>query len=219
MRISLSSERRQRCMDAARRTVFSARDAAYPDWYLQHWHFLPEGYLSRRSAAAYEAAIPRLYNALRETSAITAVLERVRPTEARDVLELGCGPGHLLRAVAQALPGTRITGVDLSPFQLERAAAAVKELTGVTLLHGDAASTALDDESFDVVAAMHVLGHMPMAAATRVMAEARRLLRPGGRLMVVDHRWHPAVRAWGLRTSDREALLGGLARVETFERT
>ena len=35
---------------------------SYPDWYLTRWHFLPEGYVSRRSARLYQEYIPALYN-------------------------------------------------------------------------------------------------------------------------------------------------------------
>lgn len=60
-------------------------------------------------------------------------------------------------------------------------------------MHGDSQSLPWPDGSFDAVFAMHHLGHVPVDVAERVVAEAARVLAPGGRMIVVDHRWHPRV--------------------------
>ena len=59
-----------------------------------------------------------------------------------------------------------------------------------TLLHGDARLLRWEAGTFDAIFAIHVFGHMPVQAAQDSLAEALRVLRPGGRLLVVDHSWH-----------------------------
>lgn len=217
MRISLSTGRKRRCLDVAATAPLSSPSARYPAWYLQHWHFLPDGYLSRRSAALYETLIPRLYNALREDVVTAAVSEVARTRAVSTMLELGCGPGHMLTGIASQLPGVAVTGVDLSPFQLERAAASMAPAPSVTLVHADTASLPHTPGTFDLVGAVHLLGHMPARAAHRTLAEARRVLRPGGQVVVVDHGWHPRTVVPELRRVDERSLLGGILRLELLE--
>ena len=53
----ISPARSARHVLAAAKLPLANREVDYPEWYLHRWHFLPEGYLSRRSAAAYEHLI------------------------------------------------------------------------------------------------------------------------------------------------------------------
>jgi ubiquinone/menaquinone biosynthesis C-methylase UbiE len=109
-----------------------------------------------------------------------------------DVLEIAVGTG---RNLALYPPGIRLTAIDLSPAMLalarERAAAAGLE---VDLRLGDAEALAFDDASFDTVVCTLALCTIPRPE--RAVAEARRVLRPGGRFLVLDHvrSPNPAVR-------------------------
>jgi phosphatidylethanolamine/phosphatidyl-N-methylethanolamine N-methyltransferase len=100
------------------------------------------------------------------------------------VLEIGVGTGL-------SLPGYRagleVTGIDLSPDMLAKAAARVERLglSRKTLLVMDASRLAFADESFDAAAVMYVMTVVPDPAA--VMAEMWRVLRPGGMAAVVNH--------------------------------
>lgn len=170
-----------------------ASDAVeYPPYYLVHWHFIPGGYLSRRSAALYDHTFRRIYYAGQERRVSRRLARMVmhRYMDGR-ILELGCGPGRLLSAIEQAGPAAEITGVDLSPFHLERAARAVgTTLSPVRLVHADGANLPFADASYDVAVASHVLGHLPRDAASEVFAELHRVVRPGGRLLLFEHNWH-----------------------------
>ncbi|MFJ6196037.1 methyltransferase domain-containing protein [Micromonospora sp. NPDC092111] len=92
------------------------------------------------------------------------------------LVDLGCGAG--LMAPHLAGKGYRHVGVDLTRSALEQAAT-----HGVTVVAGDATAVPLTDGCADVVAAGELLEHVP--DWRRVVAEACRLLRPGG-LLVVD---------------------------------
>ncbi len=94
------------------------------------------------------------------------------------VLEVGCGTGHWLDILARA--GARVTGLDRSAEMLRIAAARVP---GATLAQGDAGRLPWEDASFDRVVCVNAIHHFPDAAA--FVAEARRVLAPGGALQVI----------------------------------
>jgi SAM-dependent methyltransferase len=97
-----------------------------------------------------------------------------------DVVELGCGTAYFSAWLAKL--GARPVGVDITPAQLETARRMMAE-TGITfpLVEADAAETGLPSESFDL--AVSEYGASIWVDPTRWIAEAARLLRPGGRLV------------------------------------
>jgi ubiquinone/menaquinone biosynthesis C-methylase UbiE len=113
------------------------------------------------------------------------LLPALPPPPAR-VADLGCGTGSITVLLTEA--GFDVHGVDLS----ERMVAAAKNKinnAGVAaeVRQGDAAYPPLEPSSFDVVFARHVLWALPDPEA--VLARWTRLLRPGGRLVLVDGLW------------------------------
>jgi SAM-dependent methyltransferase len=99
------------------------------------------------------------------------------------VADLGCGTGSLSVLLAEA--GHRVHGVDLSGRMLEQARE--KGGTSVEFSQGDAADPPIDDRSCDVVLVRHVLWAMADPAAA--VGTWVRLLKPGGRLVLVEGRW------------------------------
>ena len=98
-----------------------------------------------------------------------------------DVVDVGCGSGNT--SLAAARRGARVTGVDLTPRMLEKAAAAAKlEKVAITWLEGDAQALPLPDSSFDV--ALSTFGVMFAPDQERAAWELVRVLRPGGRIGV-----------------------------------
>jgi phosphatidylethanolamine/phosphatidyl-N-methylethanolamine N-methyltransferase len=101
------------------------------------------------------------------------------------VLEVGVGTGL---ALPRYLPSKRITGIDLSAHMLARARTRVREqdLTNVeALLEIDAEQTGFPDASFDTAVAMFVASVVPHPR--RMLAEMRRIVRPGGHILLVNH--------------------------------
>lgn len=98
------------------------------------------------------------------------------------VLEVGCGPGSLLRGIE----ARRVCGIDPSPDML-RQAARHNRGRDVELRLGTAADTGLPDGGFDVVVSVNNVAMWPdLEAGVR---ELRRVARPGGRLLIA---WHSA---------------------------
>lgn len=122
------------------------------------------------------------------------------PSRASDVLDLGCGTGSLsLLATEQ---GHRVTGVDASPAMVALARGKLAGHPAVFLV-GDAAAPPVGEERFDVVLVRHVLWTLPDPG--RVLRRWCGLLRPGGRLVLVEGVWGtvspvgiPAERLYGL---------------------
>ncbi len=120
------------------------------------------------------------------------------------VLEIGVGTGLSL---PRYKPGLHVTGIDLSPDMLEKAADRVEKhrLAQKSLIVMDASRLAFADDSFDAAAVMYVMTVVPDPAA--VMAEMWRVLRPGGTAVVVNH----FSREHGLRAA-AERWLGRFSR-------
>jgi SAM-dependent methyltransferase len=100
-----------------------------------------------------------------------------------DVVDIGCGGGTCVRAWRE-LGAATVTGVDFSEPQLASAREEHGDLAGVDFHQGDAASTGLDSGCADVVFERALIHHVPDLGA--VAAEAARLLRPGGLVLLQD---------------------------------
>jgi len=126
---------------------------------------------------------------LRDPSVRTAwsdLLLPLMPTAPASVADLGCGTGSLAVLLAQA--GYAVDGVDLSSRMLA-VAKEKAEAAGVSvgLREGDAADPPCAPGAYDVVLARHVLWAMPEPAAA--LGKWVSLLKPGGRLVLVEGRW------------------------------
>ncbi|MEV5432084.1 class I SAM-dependent methyltransferase [Streptomyces sp. NPDC052701] len=112
----------------------------------------------------------------RAAAAAEAVLALV-PREARSLLDVACGTGIVTRRFAAGRDGLRVTGVDLAPAMIRRAAA---RLPGA-VVRADGRRLPFRDEGFDAVTSVWLLhlARSPEDART-VVGECARVLRPGG---------------------------------------
>ncbi|MFM9367922.1 methyltransferase domain-containing protein [Streptomyces sp. Da 82-17] len=139
----------------------------------------------------WNAAAPHFDDApdhgLRDADVRAAWADRLAdwlPEAPADVLDLGCGTGSL--ALLAAERGHRVTAVDSAPRMVEHARAKLAG-TDAEVLVGDAARPPLDGRRFDVVLARHVLWMLPDPES--VLRHWCTLLRPGGRLVLVEGVW------------------------------
>jgi len=98
------------------------------------------------------------------------------------VCDLGCGPGQIARFLAAR--GLDVVGVDLSPGMVEQA----KQLSpGLEFRVGDMLALDRPDGSLAGIAAFYSIIHVPRARVVDALGEMRRVLRPGGLLLLAFH--------------------------------
>jgi len=115
-----------------------------------------------------------------------ALLERWLPAQRSDVADLACGTGSLTALVAGL--GHCAVGVDLAANMVERARAKNERFRErVTIRQGDVTLPPIEPASVDVILARHILWTLPDPLAA--LTSWRSLLRPGGRLLLVEGRW------------------------------
>jgi arsenite methyltransferase len=135
-----------------------------------------------------------------QRSVVRAALD-LQPGE--DVLDIGSGPGLLACEMAtDVAPDGSVCGIDPSDSMLAiaRARKTVARTAPITFAAGDACTLRFADDSFDVAVATQVYEYVEDIPAA--LGEAHRVLRPGGRLLILDTDWDSIV--W--HSTDRERM-------------
>lgn len=189
-------------------------DLQYPDYYLQPFHAYSEGNMGWSPATEVELAAYVVHAKIWDDAGVDGdprlrrtfhqVLQAALPDRPQSIVDLGCGVGMSTFALQDAFPGADITGVDLSPYFLAVAqhrsqlrhmgqgnglqleAGAPSEQSAPQWLHAAAENTGLAANSADLVSACLVFHELPQQAARQMIQEAKRLLRPGGHLAIMD---------------------------------
>lgn len=113
---------------------------------------------------------------------LARLLRLADPRRGERCLDLGTGAGHTAAGLAEA--GAEVVGLDPAPGMLDAARRRYGALPGVRFVQAPGDATGLPDAAFDVVTARHTLHHHPDPGAT--LREVARVLRPGGRFVLVD---------------------------------
>ena len=138
-------------------------------------------------AAGYDLLL-RLFFLGRERSFRDRVVRTARLEPGESVLDIGCGTGSLAIAAKHRVgaAGT-VCGIDASPEMIERARRkARKAQVDVRFADSVVERMPFPDGHFDVVLSTMMLHHLPRAAREQCLRETARVLKPGGRLLVVD---------------------------------
>jgi SAM-dependent methyltransferase len=137
-----------------------------------------DGYFLSEAVEGYEGYRRGELSALRRKH-----LAMIAPAPGMDLLEIGFARGELLRACAAA--GARVTGLDYSPAAIACADGAAR------IVRGDCQALPFADAAFDRVFAGDVIEHQSQEGGLRLLAEMRRVLRPGGVLLIhtTPNRW------------------------------
>ncbi|MCM0612727.1 malonyl-ACP O-methyltransferase BioC [Marinobacter sediminum] len=135
--------------------------------------------------------------------AMLEALEADSDGEPLRILDLGCGTGWFTRRLSQAWPAGQVTGVDLSPGMIRQAG----ENDGAMIewVIADAEALPLHDRSFDLVFSNLMIQWC--SDPRPVLAECKRLLRPGGRLMLstlLDGTLRELKQAWAIADPGQE---------------
>jgi ubiquinone/menaquinone biosynthesis C-methylase UbiE len=165
--------------------------ATRPRYYLQNFHFQSGGWMTAESARRYDTQVEVLFN-----GAANAIRRQALPPlraafAGRDqrglsLLDVGCGTGRLLDFVKQSWPRLPTVGLDLSEAYLREARRHLRRWSRADLLVGAAEAMPLPDESQDAVTSVFVFHELPPGVRRTVLRECARVLKPGGRLVLVD---------------------------------
>jgi len=134
-----------------------------------------------RVAAEY---VQRIFEELEHKPLDRQLLDRfaARIRSAGSACDLGCGPGQVARYLHDR--GVRVSGVDLSPAMVRHA----RTLNpGIEFRQGDMASLDIEDGTWDGVAAFYSIIHIPRPKVVDALREIKRVLRPGGLLLLAFH--------------------------------
>lgn len=157
--------------------------------------------------------VRRQYQALADTydrrwayyiyATITAALDAIECKGTERALDVACGTGELARLLLAQWPGLTIWGLDLSDTMLRRARTKLCGNLHAALACGTATGLPFPDGAFDLVVCTNAFHYFPQPY--RALAEMRRVLRPGGQLVIVDwchDYWTCKVCHWYLRLTD-----------------
>jgi ubiquinone/menaquinone biosynthesis C-methylase UbiE len=167
----------------------------------------------RRIASLYDA-----WAWLTERNARTRCLQLAAIQDGEDVLEVAVGTGLAFVEILKSNPSGNNAGIDLTSEMLARAQERA-ERTGnqrYQLREGDAYNLEFPDASFDILVNNYMFDLLPERDFLPVLEEFRRVLRPGGRLalvnMTIGRHWYNGVWDWIYRLNP--AWLGGCRGVK-----
>jgi ubiquinone/menaquinone biosynthesis C-methylase UbiE len=165
--------------------------APRPRYYLQNFHFQSGGWMTEDSAKRYDTQVEVLFhgtaNAMRR-QALPPLHEVFAGRDQRKLrlLDIGCGTGRLLDLVKQVWPRLPSLGLDLSEPYARHAKRQLDRWSRVDLVVGNAESIPLPDASCDAVTSVFMFHELPPEVRRIVFGQCARVLKPGGRLVLVD---------------------------------
>ena len=139
-----------------------------------------------------------------------SILDQLSRFDHKRILEFGTSSGHYTLALAERFPDAEITGVDPSRRMLEQARRVANQHGYAWKLHvGVGEDTGFADESFDLVTSYAIHHELPPRIIERWFDEARRLLKPGGELLMIDVPRYADLDKLGAWRFDRQAKWAG----------
>lgn len=161
--------------------------AALPEYYRRTFHWQTDGWLSAHSARVYDLQVEVLFGGVADVMRrmmLPPLAPALRAAARPEVLDLACGTGHFLRQLRLAHPEARAVGLDLSAHYLDEA----RRVLGpdALLVAGAAERAPFADGRFQAVTSSFLFHELPRDVRRAVVAEAWRVLAPGGRFVVCD---------------------------------
>lgn len=154
-----------------------------------------------------KASVYDLWGTLTEARARTRALEKANIRNGETILEVAVGTGLMFEKIVAANPTGRNVGIDLTPAMLERARTRIGRTASQNyeLRVGDAYALDFPDAQFDLLVNNYMFDLLPEADFPRVLQEFRRVLKPNGRLVLINmtrgEHWYDHFWEWVYRVS------------------
>src|SRR5437763_4032787 len=185
--------------DVHRRRESGARDEVLtaetsgkrPRYYLQNFHFQSGGWLTEDSARRYDTQVEVLFQGTANATRRQALPQLHEIFAGRDqrrmrLLDVGCGTGRFLDILKQVWPRLPAVGLDMSETYVGEAKRHLRRWSRIDLIVGNGETIPMPDESQDAVTSIFLFHELPPKVRRTVFREFARVLKPGGRLILVD---------------------------------
>jgi ubiquinone/menaquinone biosynthesis C-methylase UbiE len=170
-------------------------ETQYPDYYLTSFHAYSEGNMGWEPAMEVEVAAYSVHAKIfAETGrngdqqlrqSYHQVLQENISNSPQQIVDIGCSVGMSTVAMQSIYPQAKITGVDLSPYFLT-VANYRHGSANIQWLHAAAEQTNLPTASYDLLSLFLICHELPQTATLEIFQEAKRLLKPGGHIAIMD---------------------------------
>jgi ubiquinone/menaquinone biosynthesis C-methylase UbiE len=162
-----------------------------PDYYLQNFHFQSGGWMTEESAKRYDTQVEVIFNGTANAIRRQALPQLREVFAGRDqrqlkLLDVGCGTGRFLDQVKQVWPRLPCIGLDLSEPYIGHALQHLRRWAVTSFLLANAEAIPVADASCDAVTSIFMFHELPPAVRRTVFRECARVLKPGGRFVLVD---------------------------------
>ena len=162
-----------------------------PRYYLQNFHYQSDGWLTERSAELYDTQVEVLFNGSANAIRRQALPQLHEIFAGRDqrrlkVVDIGCGTGRFIDALKQVWPRLPVLGIDLSEAYVRHARRYLRNWSRVNVGVAKAESLPIPDDSQDALVSIFLFHELPPKVRRAVLRECGRVLKRGGRLVLVD---------------------------------
>jgi ubiquinone/menaquinone biosynthesis C-methylase UbiE len=162
-----------------------------PRYYLQNFHFQTGGWMTEDSAQRYDTQVEVLFGGTANAMRRQALLPLHQVFARRDqrqlnLLDVGCGTGRFIDFAKQAWPRLPCLGIDLSEAYLREAKRHLKRWSWMSLVVANAEAIPVPEASQDAVTSIFMFHELPPEIRRTVFREFARVLKPGGRLVLMD---------------------------------
>lgn len=166
---------------------------------------------------------PRLYDLTADLfffgrrSAYRKLIEAANVRAGQRALDVGSGPGYLGRMLSSVVgPTGSVVGIDAAPEMVDYANRKSARLGNCTFQAASADALPFPDSDFDVVMSSLMMHHLPEASRSKAVSEMKRVLKPGGTLLLADFSipergiWHLVAAVTGHVASNMAARVSAL---------